>query len=123
MLIENSLQLPIFITDIFFSGSMSVTNESHSIQEKKCFYGNGQNYTGNTSVTISGKQCVQWNKIPYLNKYNFPNLKDNHCRNPQSYCTKPWCYVSIKYRIWDYCKMKDCINVNAAGNGKKSYCE
>ena len=105
MLIENSLQLPIFITDIFFSGSMSVTNESHSIQEKKCFYG------------------VQWNKIPYLNKYNFPNLKDNHCRNPQSYGTKPWCYVSIKYRIWDYCKMKDCINVNAAGNGKKSYCE
>lgn len=98
---------------------MYVTNESHSNQEKKCFYSNGQNYTGNTSITISGKQCVQWNKIPYLNKYNFPNLKDNHCRNPQSYGTKLWCYVSIKNRTWDYCKLKGCINVNAAGKGKK----
>lgn len=42
MLIGNSLKLPIFITDIFSSGSMSVTNESHSNQKRNVSMGMGK---------------------------------------------------------------------------------
>ena len=57
----------------------------------------------------------------YLSKYNSPNLKDNHCRNSQNYGTKPWCYVRVKNRTWDYCKIKSCINMNTAGKCKKIF--
>ena len=60
------------------------------------------------NITKSGKKCVNWNKIPYLNNISFPSLEKNFCRNPEGYGLKPWCYVNTKNRTWEYCEIKAC---------------
>lgn len=70
------------------------------------------------NITISGKSCVEWSKISYLNNDVFPTLKKNYCRNPEGYGSKPWCYVRINDRKWEYCKVKACTLENEERKGE-----
>ena len=101
----------------FFNLGTTVTTNS-SLLYQNCFHGNGQRYTGKTNTTISGKSCVQWNRISYLNNNTFPMLKKNYCRNPEGYGLKPWCYVGIKDRKWEYCKIRACA-IDEGNEGTK----
>ncbi|XP_066265931.1 uncharacterized protein [Branchiostoma lanceolatum] len=66
---------------------------------RDCFYGNGENYQGNRSISTSGDKCEPWSEAARLvtpslleGQYNWANLQDSYCRNPYS-SPEPWCYV------------------------------
>ena len=48
-------------------------------------------------------------------------LKKNYCRNPEGYGLQPWCYVSIKDRNWEYCKIKACEIENDEKKGEYQF--
>ena len=69
------------------------------------------------NIAKSGKQCLNWNKIPYLSNVNFPLLEKKYYRNPgvkygDGYGVKPWCYVNVKNRTLEHCEIE-------AGEGKQ----
>ena len=99
-----------YIYIILFNLDSIVGSKSSFSQHRSsnCFLGKGKRYRGKMNITKSGKKCVNWNKIPYLNNISFPSLEKNFCRNPEGYGLKPWCYVNTKNRTWEYCEIKAC---------------
>uniref|UniRef100_A0A672HQU1 Plasminogen n=1 Tax=Salarias fasciatus TaxID=181472 RepID=A0A672HQU1_SALFA len=81
--------------------------------EDDCYHGNGADYHGITSETISGKKCQMWNSMtPHRHNKtpeNFPlaDLKRNHCRNPDG-DRSPWCYTMDPKVRWEYCSLEKC---------------
>uniref|UniRef100_A0A672HQJ7 Kringle domain-containing protein n=1 Tax=Salarias fasciatus TaxID=181472 RepID=A0A672HQJ7_SALFA len=77
--------------------------------EDDCYHGNGADYHGITSETISGKKCQMWNSMtPHRHNKtpeNFP-LR-NHCRNPDG-DRSPWCYTMDPKVRWEYCSLEKC---------------
>ena len=80
-----------------------------------CYYGDGQSYHGNISVTRSGYTCQSWSsQCPhrhYRTPNDFPELKDagNACRNPGSQAPHgPWCYTTNPSVRWEYCNITVC---------------
>ena len=100
----------IYIYIILFNLDSIVGSKSSFSQHRSsnCFLDKGKRYRGKMNITKSGKKCVNWNKIPYLNNISFPSLEKNFCRNPEGYGLKPWCYVNTKNRTWEYCEIKAC---------------
>ncbi|XP_034018016.1 plasminogen isoform X2 [Thalassophryne amazonica] len=82
-------------------------------EEEDCYEGNGSNYRGITSQTISGKKCQVWtsmtphthNKTPQ--NYANADLKKNLCRNPDG-DKAPWCYTTNPAVRWEYCDIEKC---------------
>lgn len=74
---------------------------------EKCFNGKGEYYNGTVSITATGKSCLYWDVIPFLNLTVYNNLHENFCRNPQSYGKMPWCYVDQEQN-WEYCNIISC---------------
>ena len=83
----------------------------------------GKEYTGNVSITSTGKQCQPWavskpHHHTLLGTY-FPenSLQDvrNFCRNPHtrhaSWLIKPqgpWCFTMDPETEWEYCDVPNC---------------
>lgn len=95
-----------------------------------CYTGNGQFYEMDTSVTVSGHTCQNWNAnspVPLtkfhkyiMNKYNV-NIRDypeNHCRNPGGHFDKPMCITDKASKKIEECQVDLCSNVitNDAGD-------
>ncbi|XP_006897052.1 PREDICTED: tissue-type plasminogen activator [Elephantulus edwardii] len=84
---------------------------------KDCYSGNGFDYRGTHSLTVSGTTCLQWNSMILMSKFytawksNAQTLglgKHNYCRNPDE-DEKPWCHVLKNHRLtWEYCDMPQC---------------
>ncbi|GCC26664.1 hypothetical protein chiPu_0005082 [Chiloscyllium punctatum] len=78
-----------------------------------CFSGNGYNYRGTTSVTMSGKRCQEWDSMsPHRHEktsQDFPNagLFGNYCRNPDQ-DKAPWCFTTDPLVRWEYCRISKC---------------
>ncbi|XP_072359756.1 plasminogen [Scyliorhinus torazame] len=79
-----------------------------------CKLGNGANYRGTATKTVSGRSCQRWaSNIPHIPNYtpeNSPHadLEENYCRNPDNDTTGPWCYtVDVNLR-WEYCQIQNC---------------
>ncbi|XP_057187594.1 prothrombin [Triplophysa rosa] len=81
-----------------------------------CQDGNGEAYTGDLSVTLGGRTCLQWNAAEaqalIKGKDFLPQVQlvKNHCRNPDGDMEGPWCYVkepSGNITI-DYCDFELC---------------
>lgn len=87
---------------------MSIEDGSVEKYSTHCYHGNGLFYNGNENITVTSKKCLPWNINPYFNKEFYPTLKDNHCRNPQDYRLKPWCYTDTVGLAWEYCNVKKC---------------
>uniref|UniRef100_A0A4W4FL50 Prothrombin n=2 Tax=Electrophorus electricus TaxID=8005 RepID=A0A4W4FL50_ELEEL len=62
-----------------------------------CYHGIGEDYSGNVSITISGKQCQYWkSNFPHkITEFNTTVLKlpKNFCRNPDKSPNGPWCFT------------------------------
>merc|ERR1719335_848428 len=72
--------------------------------------GNGADYIGCQSVTVSGKVCQPWNeKFPHKHKFTGRARKmknglgkHNFCRNPDGEDTI-WCYTTDPNQRWESC--------------------
>jgi len=77
----------------------------------------GREYTGHTSVTVSGKQCQAWvSQCPHQHSNNqdnmFPdgtiNEASNYCRNPDNRDGGLWCYTTDPATPWEKCNVPAC---------------
>ena len=76
----------------------------------------GGEYTGNISVTKSGKQCQRWDvQSPHTHGVSADYLPDktlsdasNYCRNPTFEHEGPWCYVDDPNVTWERCDIPVC---------------
>ncbi|KAM7395988.1 hypothetical protein PAMA_007324 [Pampus argenteus] len=88
-------------------------------EEEDCYEGDGVNYRGITSETISGKKCQAWSAMtPHSHKKTpekFPeaDLKRNLCRNPDQ-DRAPWCYTMDPKVRWEYCNLEKCSSPTAS---------
>ncbi|XP_049913613.1 plasminogen [Epinephelus moara] len=89
-------------------------------EEEDCYEGDGTNYRGITSETISGKRCQSWSAMtPHSHKktpQNFPkaDLRRNLCRNPDG-DRAPWCYTTDPSVRWEYCNLEKCPTTPSVG--------
>ncbi|XP_076872223.1 plasminogen-like [Brachyhypopomus gauderio] len=92
--------------------SRSITTPS---PVKDCKVGNGADYRGRTSMTVTGITCQAWSSmIPHQHSSFTPDthpdkgLESNNCRNPDSDENGPWCFTTDPNKKWDYCQIPDC---------------
>ncbi|CAI5638750.1 unnamed protein product [Oreochromis niloticus] len=76
---------------------------------------NGVNYTGDISITQSGRVCQHWRHSfphPIFREYNASepgsNLKENFCRNPDSHPEGPWCFTKDPSVQKETCRVPIC---------------
>ena len=90
-----------------------------SICTTDCYNDTSYTYTGNISVTESGKTCQVWGlNSPHdqggvgVKAEEFPDktLPSNYCRYPStsSIATRPWCYTTDPNTPWEHCDVKPC---------------
>ncbi|CAG0886275.1 unnamed protein product [Darwinula stevensoni] len=81
----------------------------------------GTEYMGTVNRTMTGKECLPWNNVPYtplpvyytrewfpdyvVSQYIIPHK--NYCRNP-GLKEKPWCFVADPEIQWEYCDIPLC---------------
>ena len=63
------------ISDLTGSFFVDVINPSLSKENGSCYLDKGQSFAGKINVTKSGKTCVHWNEIPYVNNSKFATLE------------------------------------------------
>jgi len=82
--------------------------------------GNGADYRGAQTKTISGKTCQKWSaQAPHKHRdtparYPTAGLTDNFCRNPDGDATI-WCYTNEAATLWETCV--PFISEAKTGNG------
>ena len=88
-----------------------------------CQTGNGANYRGLASVTISGDQCKDWDKgdrdeesTKWYKENVGSNLPKNLCRDPDPKTSSGvWCYNSEDFKTIDYCAVRYCSYCDKGG--------
>ncbi|XP_056018012.1 uncharacterized protein LOC125671577 [Ostrea edulis] len=75
----------------------------------------GLEYSGNISITNSGKICQRWDRqSPWTHKYNTilkgnVSMHENYCRNPKvGEADGPWCYTTDAKKRWELCDIPFC---------------
>ncbi|XP_069126553.1 sushi, von Willebrand factor type A, EGF and pentraxin domain-containing protein 1-like [Argopecten irradians] len=75
----------------------------------ECYYGQGADYRGKTTITVGGRKCQKWlSNSPHKHKLKLEN-SDNFCRNPDNE-PKPWCYTVDPRKRWEVCPVPRCSN-------------
>ncbi|XP_044516116.1 LOW QUALITY PROTEIN: hyaluronan-binding protein 2 [Gracilinanus agilis] len=83
-----------------------------------CYEGNGLNYRGKVSKTISHLTCLHWNSYLLLEEAYNIFMEDakkhdigehNYCRNPDG-DKSPWCFAKLDKNtvIWEFCDVTPC---------------
>ena len=83
-----------------------------------CQEGDGENYQGRSSVTVSGLTCQSWaSQSPH--RHGHVNLPENYCRNPDG---EPgvWCYTTDPATRWELCDVPQCAADEADDGGNDS---
>lgn len=78
------------------------------LEDGDCFEGDGSNYQGQASTTVSGKTCLVWSSV-----YDFlPS--NNYCRNYFSAygVTEPVCYYQPGSYYVEPCGLPKCGNIH-----------
>uniref|UniRef100_A0A672R127 Prothrombin n=1 Tax=Sinocyclocheilus grahami TaxID=75366 RepID=A0A672R127_SINGR len=94
----------------------TVKPEERYLKTEVCLDGNGETYTGDLSVTLGGRTCLQWTaaEVQALTKGKEllaqVQMVKNHCRNPDGDMEGPWCYVKGEGGniTIDYCDLEMC---------------
>ena len=63
-------------------------------------------YSGDISVTISGRSCQPWSwDYPHQlwHRPENPDDAQNYCRDPYGDPYGAWCYTMDPNKRWDYC--------------------
>ncbi|XP_011499966.1 PREDICTED: uncharacterized protein LOC105363863 [Ceratosolen solmsi marchali] len=137
---ENKCKTDYYFWDVEDCAS---SNKGHSFICKRayddigCTYGNGNQYSGNASVTMSGRKCLSWSdpEVAHSLMSKVPNrpardeLRDhNYCRNPNpSKESRPWCFTGPRGE-YEYCDIPYCgkilsKNSHLTGNCKPKHFE
>jgi len=77
--------------------------------------GNGENYIGCQTMTVTGKQCQEWDeKFPQKHKKRgaakkgrFGLGRNNFCRNPKGKKDSIWCYTTDPSSRWELCEPRN----------------
>ena len=62
----------------------------------------GSDYTGDVSLTASGKTCQRWDR-QHPHPHDRPEWPHNKCRNPDNAPHGAWCYTTDSQSRWEYC--------------------
>ncbi|XP_065569518.1 tyrosine-protein kinase transmembrane receptor Ror-like isoform X2 [Artemia franciscana] len=98
---------PVGTKDSYNCFSIGIPKQSEVIEEQSCYTGNGHDYRGMASVTISGSICQSWADQTSLRISDFPELLGGHnyCRNPGESESQPWCYTGTRKEA---CGIQSC---------------
>ncbi|XP_054714438.1 inactive tyrosine-protein kinase transmembrane receptor ROR1-like [Uloborus diversus] len=81
-------------------------------REDGCFEGNGENYRGTKSETISGLKCQPWSDQIFYRTADYPELVGGHsyCRNPGGKEVQPWCFTTDPNVRKEVCDVPQCVD-------------
>nr|XP_042903811.1 inactive tyrosine-protein kinase transmembrane receptor ROR1 isoform X1 [Parasteatoda tepidariorum] len=81
-------------------------------REDTCFEGNGENYRGTMSTTVSGYKCQPWSDQIFYKTADYPELVGGHsyCRNPGGKETQPWCFTNDPSVRKELCNVPQCVD-------------
>ena len=81
------------------------------------YTGDGNDYSGAVSTTVSGKTCQRWDsQQPHVHGVTIASFGDaitwetsmsdlgNKCRNPHNE-SGPWCYTTSPEVRWEHCNI------------------
>ncbi|CAH1265180.1 HGF [Branchiostoma lanceolatum] len=94
----------------------------------ECYYGNGESYRGDATVTESGLTCQAWDQqTPHTHIFRptlYPDsgLEQNFCRNPLGVDAKPWCYTTDPATEFETCAVNACPTTPAPPTTTASSC-
>lgn len=81
-------------------GDSGMDEYEYSDEDDCCEDDNCESYSGHLSVSVSGKDCVDWDKALASRsrslssrRRSHPILESNYCRNPYGYKTQAWCFT------------------------------
>ena len=72
-----------------------------------CYSGNGTDYEGGATSTVSGKPCRTWADSKVLTEPLYTELPQNFCRNPDGE-PWPWCQYGPELGDYDQCAIPVC---------------
>ena len=72
---------------------------------ENCVRLDGRDYTGEQSVTKTGKTCQRWDQnYPHEPRHGW-DYNHNYCRNPDNDQSGPWCYtIRVAITIFGFLK-------------------
>ncbi|XP_071506803.1 zinc metalloproteinase nas-6-like [Diadema antillarum] len=113
--------------DVAQTRNMYHCNQKDARKRKRdpCFQseaGDGREYRGDVDYTESGVTCQRWTS-QYPHEHGYVTDDDernerrgigdhNKCRNPGGRRERPWCFTTLKKKIWEYCDIKLCSTQN-----------
>ncbi|GFT86851.1 inactive tyrosine-protein kinase transmembrane receptor ROR1 [Nephila pilipes] len=91
---------------------LGIPNEVLVDREDNCFEGNGENYRGTQSITVSGLKCQPWSDQIFYKTADYPELVGGHsyCRNPGGKETQPWCFTTDPNVRKEVCNVPQCVD-------------
>ncbi|XP_050981127.1 plasminogen activator, urokinase a [Labeo rohita] len=91
----------------FTEADRNAWRKNTSAEEKdKCILDESEGSINEMTVTVSGRICLPWNKLPSRSA-SYKNCHHNYCRNPDNKI-QPWCFVRRKKRyIKEYCDIEN----------------
>ncbi|XP_053210968.1 inactive tyrosine-protein kinase transmembrane receptor ROR1-like [Panonychus citri] len=91
---------------------LGVPNVVQVVQDDTCYNGNGENYRGTTSRTVSRSECAPWHEQVFYKTADYPELigGHNYCRNPGGMESQPWCFIRDPEMRKVHCDVPKCVD-------------
>ncbi|VDP15138.1 unnamed protein product [Soboliphyme baturini] len=99
---------------------------NRSLITETCYRPYDRYYLGTENVSARGISCIPWNLLCEDGVLLFPDAyleldsAANYCRNPAGKRVAPWCYVSDRSLLWDFCRVPQCHASSIAEQLQKS---
>ena len=95
---------------------LDIPEAQQLIRPHTCFVGEGENFRGTASTTVTGLTCLPWNRQSQIRTSEHIELVGGHnyCRNPSDTdgMDEPWCFASHDHVFKESCGIPKCNNLN-----------